>query len=202
MYSNNFCNNCGTRGHLFHQCKLPITSTGIIVYNKISSNEYKYLMIRRKDSLGYVDFMRGKYHINNKTYIMNIINEMTMAEKNNILSSREINGILVPNLFMPPLYPIFLFILKKILFNSESYVIVVLLIQLCFHLLSAHMLKKILNLLFEKKFSNLGFLIFLFFPLSIYAVSQISSINLQVLLLLIFIYKCPPYELPFSSTGH
>tara|TARA_B100000780_G_scaffold267636_1_gene224905 strand:+ start:1388 stop:2593 length:1206 start_codon:yes stop_codon:yes gene_type:complete len=110
-------------------------------------------------------------------------------EKNNILSSREINGILVPNLFMPPLYPIFLFILKKILFNSESYVIVVLLIQLCFHLLSAHMLKKILNLLFEKKFSNLGFLIFLFFPLSIYAVSQISSINLQVLLLLIFIYN-------------
>ena len=86
MYSNNFCNNCGTRGHLFHQCKLPITSTGIIVYNKISSNEYKYLMIRRKDSLGYVDFMRGKYHINNKTYIMNIINEMTMAEKNNILT--------------------------------------------------------------------------------------------------------------------
>ena len=25
-------------------------------------------MIRRKDSLGYVDFMRGKYHINNNHY--------------------------------------------------------------------------------------------------------------------------------------
>ena len=85
MYSNNFCNNCGYKGHLFHQCKLPITSNGIIAYNKISNNEIKYLMIRRKDSLGYVDFMRGKYHINNKTYIMNIINEMTIFEKQNIL---------------------------------------------------------------------------------------------------------------------
>ena len=29
-------------------------------------------------------------------------------ETNNILSSRKINGVLVPNIFMPPLYPIFL----------------------------------------------------------------------------------------------
>jgi len=85
MYANNFCNNCGLRGHLFHQCKLPITSTGIVAYNKING-EYRYLMIRRKDSLGYVDFMRGKYHINNKTYIMNIINEMTNTEKHNIIT--------------------------------------------------------------------------------------------------------------------
>jgi|UniRef100_A0A6C0BXJ2 ADP-ribose pyrophosphatase YjhB (NUDIX family) len=86
MYSNNFCNNCGYKGHLFHQCKLPITSNGIVAYNKISNSEIKYLMIRRKDSLGYVDFMRGKYHINNKPYIMNIINEMTMAEKHKLLT--------------------------------------------------------------------------------------------------------------------
>jgi hypothetical protein len=25
-----FCNNCGKLGHLFHQCKVPITSIGII----------------------------------------------------------------------------------------------------------------------------------------------------------------------------
>ena len=86
MYSNNFCNNCGYKGHLFHQCKLPITSNGIVAYNKISNSDIKYLMIRRKDSLGYVDFMRGKYHINNKTYIMNIINEMTIHEKQNLLT--------------------------------------------------------------------------------------------------------------------
>jgi ADP-ribose pyrophosphatase YjhB (NUDIX family) len=38
-------------------------------------------MIRRKDSLGFVDFMRGKYPLHNKNYLMNIINEMTNEEK-------------------------------------------------------------------------------------------------------------------------
>jgi len=80
-----FCNNCGKHGHLFHQCKNPITSSGIIVYNNNNNNELKFLMICRKDSLGYVDFIRGKYHLYNKRYIINIINEMTILEKKNIL---------------------------------------------------------------------------------------------------------------------
>ena len=110
-------------------------------------------------------------------------------EENNILSSREINGELVPNIFMPPLYPIFLFTIKKLLFNSNFYLTIILLIQLCLHISSAHILKKTLNLLFEEKYSYLGFLLFLFFPLNIYAVGQISSINLQIFLLLFFIYN-------------
>ena len=76
-----FCNNCGKNGHVFHQCKQPITSIGIIAFRYNINNKLEYLMIRRKDSLGFVDFMRGKYPINNKSYIMNIINEMTMNEK-------------------------------------------------------------------------------------------------------------------------
>ncbi len=82
----NFCNNCGKHGHLFHQCKNPITSIGIIVYNSQNINNIKYLLIRRKDSLGYVDFMRGKYPLFNKRYLLNIINEMTNSEKNNLLT--------------------------------------------------------------------------------------------------------------------
>ena len=85
--NNNFCNNCGLRGHLFHQCKLPITSIGLIVFFKDIDNRVKYLMIRRKDSLGYVDFMRGKYSLTSKDYLLNIINEMTVMEKKALLSS-------------------------------------------------------------------------------------------------------------------
>tara|TARA_Y100000591_G_scaffold70138_2_gene58233 strand:- start:1124 stop:1915 length:792 start_codon:yes stop_codon:yes gene_type:complete len=81
----NFCNNCGKHGHLFHQCKNPITSIGIIVYNN-DDNDLHYLMIRRKDSLGYVDFMRGKYPLFNQRYLLNIINEMTDIEKTNLLT--------------------------------------------------------------------------------------------------------------------
>ena len=84
MKEYNFCNNCGKHGHLFHQCKNPITSIGIIVFN--NNNNLNYLMIRRKDSLGYVDFMRGKYPLFNKRYLLNIINEMTIIEKNKLLT--------------------------------------------------------------------------------------------------------------------
>ena len=92
MKEYSFCNNCGKQGHLFHQCKNPITSLGIIVfdnsnYKQNNSKEIEYLMIRRKDSLGYVDFMRGKYSLFNKRYLLNIISEMTINEKNNLLNN-------------------------------------------------------------------------------------------------------------------
>ena len=84
MKSYNFCNNCGKNGHLFHQCKNPITSIGIIAF-KNTSEGIKYLIIRRKDSLGYIDFMRGKYPIGNKSYLLNILHEMTIEERSNLL---------------------------------------------------------------------------------------------------------------------
>ena len=82
---NNFCNNCGKYGHVFNQCKHPITSIGFIVYRFNDDNNIEYLLIRRKDTLGFIDFMRGKYDINNKLYILNIINEMTVSEKEKLL---------------------------------------------------------------------------------------------------------------------
>lgn len=81
-----FCNNCGESGHAFHQCKHPITSIGTIVFTATTEG-LKYLMICRKDSLGYVDFMRGKYPVHNKSYIENIFSEMTNDEKQRILDS-------------------------------------------------------------------------------------------------------------------
>jgi len=78
--SDNYCNNCGKPGHSFHQCKMPITSIGIIVFRK-QEDEIQYLMIRRKDTLGFIDFMRGKYSVYNKDYIMNMLKQMTDKEK-------------------------------------------------------------------------------------------------------------------------
>ena len=83
--SNQFCNNCGKQGHLFNHCKIPITSIGIICFNKEQNNN-KYLMICRKDSLGYIEFLRGKYPLYNKDYIQTLVDEMTINEKNKIIS--------------------------------------------------------------------------------------------------------------------
>lgn len=81
-----FCNNCGRSGHMFHQCKNPIISIGFIVFRCNQNGEREYLMIRRKNTLGYVDFIRGKYPISDRNYLINIISEMTDDEKKCILT--------------------------------------------------------------------------------------------------------------------
>jgi len=43
-------------------------------------------MIRRKDSFGYIDFIRGKYSPYNIYQIQNIVNEMSLSEKQRILT--------------------------------------------------------------------------------------------------------------------
>ena len=80
----NFCNNCGRNGHAFHQCKHPITSTGVIAV-RVGARGPEYLLIRRKDTLGFVDFMRGKYPLHSKRYLANIIAEMTESERQRLL---------------------------------------------------------------------------------------------------------------------
>ena len=91
-----FCNNCGKLGHLFHQCKVPITSIGIIPirivkkYNNVLKNyenDIELLIIKRKDTLSFVDFMRGKYAIEDKNYIINLLNNMTIYERKYILEN-------------------------------------------------------------------------------------------------------------------
>ena len=81
-----FCNNCGKSGHLFHQCRLPITSIGIIVIRK-NLDKTELLYVRRKNSLGFVDFMRGKYNLNNISYITNLFNTMSVFEQELILNN-------------------------------------------------------------------------------------------------------------------
>jgi 8-oxo-dGTP pyrophosphatase MutT (NUDIX family) len=42
-------------------------------------------MIRRRDSFGFVDFIRGKYSLHDEAYIQRIIDEMTVHEKSNLM---------------------------------------------------------------------------------------------------------------------
>lgn len=85
MNNNIICNNCGKQGHMLYHCKLPIISYGIIVFRK-KNEQLEYLMIRRKDTYGYIDFVRGKYSLNNIEQLNVLMNEMTISEKQNILT--------------------------------------------------------------------------------------------------------------------
>ena len=86
MNKNINCNNCNKPGHLFSNCKMPITSSGVIAFRKPKPGApFEYLLIRRKETLGYIDFMRGKYSVDNKDYIMNMMKQMTDREKQRLL---------------------------------------------------------------------------------------------------------------------
>jgi ADP-ribose pyrophosphatase YjhB (NUDIX family) len=111
---NYYCNNCNKKGHIFKSCNEPKISNGIIAFNiknfkkslipilekyikKNYNNPYfmknnnidynsdiKFLMVQRKHSLGFLEFIRGKYNINNIDTISFLIEQMTKNEINNI----------------------------------------------------------------------------------------------------------------------
>ena len=92
-----YCGNCGKEGHIYRRCLSPIMSLGIILY-KIEKGNILYLMVQRRDTLGFVEFMRGKYNLENEKYIYELFKIMTENERLNILSYEF--DILWENLWM------------------------------------------------------------------------------------------------------
>ena len=84
-YRTQCCRNCGLNGHIYKNCPHPIISFGIICY-KMEGNDIKYLMIQRKDSLSFMEFIRGKYDTANIDYIKKLLTNMTISERNMILN--------------------------------------------------------------------------------------------------------------------
>jgi len=98
------------------------------------------------------------------------------------------DGFLLPNLWMPPLYPYYIYIFSFIGLEGQNYVFVVLLSQILLASISVIMFYKINKIFFSQKLSFYSSLLFSLFPLNVYACSQISSITLQTFLFLFFIY--------------
>ena len=76
-----YCNNCGNYGHAYKDFRHPILSYGIILYNDKS----EVIMVERKDTLSYIEFMRGKYKsIYNKDYLKLLFSRFSKSELENI----------------------------------------------------------------------------------------------------------------------
>lgn len=121
--NNVYCANCGEKGHIYKECKGPITSFGIIAFKVVETREdelhdininlrtilsktngpvktysdlfvkrypeIKFLLIQRKDTMGYIDFIRGKYPDDeeNKIKMLKIyLCEMTIQERDYLLN--------------------------------------------------------------------------------------------------------------------
>lgn len=68
---------------------IPLISYGIICYRKNEIDETEILLIRRKDTIGYIEFLRGKYNVDDDEYIIKLINFMTNEEKKRILEIKN-----------------------------------------------------------------------------------------------------------------
>ncbi len=81
-----YCGNCGLEGHIYKECDKPIMSIGVIAYRRDSDGRPLYLLIRRKDTYAYVDFLRGKYSLDNINTVKKLLMNMTQSERESILT--------------------------------------------------------------------------------------------------------------------
>ena len=89
-----YCNNCGEKGHVFRTCKDPIISCGILLLRgpydplklPVDPRTVGVLMVKRKDSMAYMEFIRGKYELGDTEYLERLIGNMTLPEQKLIVA--------------------------------------------------------------------------------------------------------------------
>jgi ADP-ribose pyrophosphatase YjhB (NUDIX family) len=100
-YKQTQCTNCGLIGHHFRSCTAPIYSYGILAVkvpntlwnqaeklcasdsyvNGFPHEDIQYLMVQRRDSIGFVELLRAKYKVNDLAYIQTQIEGTTLTER-------------------------------------------------------------------------------------------------------------------------
>ena len=97
--------------------------------------------------------------------------------------------VVLPSVFMPPLYFYYINFLKFLFKDFFFIVNVVIFSQIILNTVSVYFFHKIVELIEKDNFKALFISsIFSFFPINIYATSQISSVTLQIFLIVLFLY--------------
>lgn len=82
------CCNCGKTGHIYKKCFNPITSIGIICFRINENKEKEFLLVRRKNSLAFSEFLKVKFNVNNKIQIGNLLSDITNDEKKFLMKAK------------------------------------------------------------------------------------------------------------------
>ena len=107
----------------------------------------------------------------------------------------EVGEKVLPSVFMPPLYTNLIFTLDLFFGDFIKTVNLVIFFQIFLSLASILMFYEILKVIkIEKKLTLILSFIFAFFPLNVYATLQISSVTLQIFLIVMFFLFLFRYE--------
>ena len=123
---------------------------------------------------------------------VSIANEWTNLLDNLInfksYSYYNFNNELIPSVFMPPMYQFFLYFLKIIsFFEGNTLLYLIFFIQIILSVYSIYLFYQINLNFFKSKLSFINSILFSIIPINIIYCGQISSINLQVILSLLFL---------------
>ena len=100
------CSNCGIFGHHYRTCIAPVTSYGIIAFripdenwnqaeflskddkdlNGLPEKSIEFLLIQRRDSIGFIELIRAKYKLTDLDYIREQISGTTCEERAMLLT--------------------------------------------------------------------------------------------------------------------
>lgn len=89
QFSESICSNCGKPNHISKFCPESILSYGIICYNEYNK---KIILIKRRYSISFFDFIHGRYIINNLNFIIMLFENMTKSEKT-IIKEKSFNEL-------------------------------------------------------------------------------------------------------------
>ena len=103
-------------------------------------------------------------------------------------SYHKIDGIRVPNIYMPPLYPYFLYFFSLLGLDQLITTKLILSVQCILSSISTFVFYKILRNYFDEQQSFVVSFLYFIFPINFYAASQISSVNIQVFCFIYFLY--------------
>jgi len=88
-----YCTNCGESGHTSKHCLQPITSFGTILFRVKGGYtgpdpglRIEFLLMQRRDSLGFIDIVRGKYRVGDTDYITTQLRGITAIEQQKLLT--------------------------------------------------------------------------------------------------------------------
>ncbi len=130
-----------------------------------------------------VVILLGDTHLDNEwgTLLYNLINHKT-------LSQQQFGDFLLPNLWLPPLYAYFIYILSFSGLENESLILLILFFQVFLSSISVVIFYKINKFFLSQNLSFISSVIFSIFPIYLYASSQISSASLAIFLIVFFFY--------------